>query len=163
MLPQRVWQMHLRWLWQQFPLIIPSLPSAFQCPQKPAEVNGSWMRTPRPELIALPKVIVRPQAALSPGLYQMPPEGKWPGAAQFSADQAVTQSTGFQARQSLHSTVLRNAGGPRQGEGPGCPEECYLPVTVMIHPAGRPQRLKRISSCFSRFPASSRHRTNIFT
>lgn len=39
-------------------------------------------------------------------------------------------------------------------------EECYLPVTLMVPPS---RGSEKISSCFSRFPASSQHKINIFT
>lgn len=97
MLPQRMWQMRLPWLWQPFPLIIPPSQELFDAPRSLPQLRGPEYAL-RPELIALPKVMVRPQAALSPGLQQTPPAARWPGAAQFSEEQAVTRSTGFQAR-----------------------------------------------------------------
>lgn len=106
--------------------------------------------------MALPKVIASPQAALSPGLSQMPPAGRWPGAAQFPEDQAVTQSTGFQARQSLHSTVLRNAGASDRGRD-RFPEECYLPVTVRIPPAAVKENPQLLQQSPSQQQAQNKH------
>lgn len=83
--------MHPQWLGQQFPFIIPSLPSAFQSQEKLEEVNRSLIRTLLPELIPVHKVMRRPPCGPFTQALANSPTVRWPQGNSISpTDQAVT-------------------------------------------------------------------------
>ena len=125
-----------------------------KCFSMPEEVNRSLIRTRLPELIPVHKVIWRPACGpFTRALANFLPWGG-PRATLFSCDLINRARAG----QSLQSTVLKRGGRRAQAL---LRNAIYLSQWWLT-----PQGLKKKtpnSSCFSRFPASSQHKINIFT
>ena len=124
-----------------------------KCFSMPEEVNRSLIRTQLPERIPVHKVIWRP--ACGPFTRALANFLQWggPRATLFSCDLINRARAG----QSLQSTVLR---GGRE-ESSSFIEECYLPVTVMAHPAGvkkkNPAKLQLLQQIPSQQPTQNKH------